>query len=91
MIRLVIAILYILISALMLSLELVKYVDESNWVKELLLSGSVGFCINSLILVAHITVISQELRKEIPFTRLHQMFLGYLVAISMLRLGIIIY
>lgn len=88
LIRLVIAIVYVVISALMLIIELYKYVDQDNWPKELLMSGSVGFCVNCLILLMHIVVVSQELRKEMPFTKLHQLFLMYLVIISSIRLGL---
>lgn len=41
--------------------------------------------------MVHIAVISQELRKEVPYSSLHQMFLIYMVVISSLRLIIVTY
>lgn len=58
-IRLAITLIYIIISAIMLSFYLIVNNNDGDWKMNLIETGSVGFCINSIILIIHIIVLNQ--------------------------------
>lgn len=89
-VRFIFAVLYIFVSATILTVILISEQDYELY-NSLLTSGSIGFCVNSFILMLHVAVLGQEIRKEIPFTRLHQTFLLYLLLISLVRLFLSLY